>query len=248
MYRVEDYPQIQGSYYLTSRGAGASRRLRGKVTILTCFLCRGGKPFPDASRTNYYAALHEAMRWLEDEAKKRGVPLTMNAMQFNVPVPADANPRDGYRLVKDFLHSATAEEAQTRYEARLGVDETPFILVFDEDGRSFAFEESARYASVDELSVVFRYQGKYRWTTLAHELLHQFGAQDLYFPAAIREKAETYFHDSIMGIGSPAVDDLTAYLIGWKDTVNAYSYHFLKDTLWMTPERYNEACRAEWKK
>ena len=248
VYRVEDHPEIQKNYFLASRGKGASKRLRGRVVLLSCFLQRGGRPFSEDAKRNYYAALRDATLWLEEEAKKFRVPLTLESMHFDIPVAKDATPRDGFRLVKDFLRSATVKEAQEYYEKRLGADETPFLLVFDEEGRSFAFEEAVGLAAEDELSVVFRKKDGYSSFTVIHELLHQFGAQDLYFPAAVRERAERYFQNSIMGIGKQEMDDLTAYLIGWKDTVSAATYWFLKDTLWLDAKGWCDACSEEWKK
>ena len=84
--------------------------------------------------------------------------------------------------------------------------------------------------------------------TIAHELLHQFGAIDFYFPREIEAIAKKYIGDSIMCNSSvDTVDDLTAYLVGWKDTVSENSYLFLKETMWMSAERFKEAKKSEWK-
>ena len=42
------------------------------------------------------------------------------------------------------------------------------------------------------------------------------------------------------------IDDLTAYLIGWKDTISGDSYQFLKDTMWMNKREYYKAVDEEW--
>jgi hypothetical protein len=42
------------------------------------------------------------------------------------------------------------------------------------------------------------------------------------------------------------IDDLTAYWVGWKDTLTADACRFLNETMWMTHERQVEATRRAW--
>lgn len=250
MYRVEDYPQIQGSCFLLGRGRGPSRILRGKVGIITFFLRRGNKPWPKSAIDSYYRSLNEAERNLEREAKRYNTQLEFANYQFEYNIPDNANTRDGYKLVKDYIHSPSVEEAQNYYEKSLGCNEVPFILAFYEEGRSFAWSQlgEANIYESNEASAVFYGSRGVHWSTIAHELLHQFGARDYYFPERITAKAKQYFGNSIMGIGDYVVDDLTAYLVGWKNTISAHTYWFLKDTMWYTWDEYIAALNAEWKK
>lgn len=248
MYRVEDYPEIRDAFLLKSRGQGASRSLRGKVGIITCFMKRHKTDFDQKTKDEYYRALHEAMRRLESEAQRYGVPLKFSNYEYDIDVPADADPRDDFKLIKDYLRSETMEELQSNLEGRMGYDEMPFILVYDESARSFARTQWAdsRFF-VNECSTVFRSYGRFDWGTIAHELLHQFGAQDLYFPEQLKACAERYLGKSIMGVGGSTVDDFTAYLIGWKNTISANSYWFIKETSYLTEELYCKAIEDAWK-
>ena len=49
-----------------------------------------------------------------------------------------------------------------------------------------------------------------------------------------------------MGIGKPVVDDFTAYIIGWKDTISANTYWFLKETMWMNDKEFQKALDDAW--
>lgn len=250
MYRVEDYPQIKNNFYLTTRNAGASKKLKGDVGIIVCLMMRRPTDFPEAEKAEFHKALCKAGSWLEAEAKKYGTYLKLRYYYFRINVPQDADPRDGYKLMRDFFHRDSMDSIQEYYEERMKMDEMPFILVFDERARSFAMEQFPTYNSrVDEISVVFRdYGGKFSWGTIAHELLHQFGANDLYYPDAVEKCAKRYLKNSIMGINGDRLDDLSAYLVGIKDTVSAESYYFLKETMWMTKELYSKAVKEAWKK
>ncbi len=248
MYRVEDYPQIQGNYFLAGKGAGPSSRLRGDVAILSCFMRRSPNDFSETTRNQYYMEAHKAIAALEKEAKRYGIPLKIKGYHFTIDVPPNANPRDGFNLAKKFFSMDSVVQAQLNYEAHLNMDEAPFLFIFDEDNRSFAWKQSEYTSYVNELSVIFKNRTKFSCDTIVHELLHQFGAADLYFPETIRTCADKYLGPSIMGMQGKKVDDLTAYLIGWKDTISANTYHFLKETMWMTKERYEQAIADEWKR
>ncbi len=248
MYRVENYPEIQKSFFLLGRNEGASRKLCGKVAIITFFMQRGGVAWKKSSVDQYYSALNEAERFLEKSAAKYGTSLEFENYQFMFDIAENANPNDDFNLIKDFLRSKTVDEAQNYYEKRLGCDETPFILAYEEEGRSFARSKLSGKYDTQECSTVFRRSSGFRWQTLAHELLHQFGARDLYFPDEISKLADRYFGSSIMGATGDNVDDLTAYIIGWKNTISAHTYWFLHDSMWYTYDVYRKAVDAEWKK
>ena len=85
--------------------------------------------------------------------------------------------------------------------------------------------------------------------SIMHEALHQFGAKDFYYPQSLKILAETFFGESIMLAHScDKIDPLTAYLIGWTNSVDFSTEAFLRTTSSYTQEDLYEACRKEWKK
>lgn len=250
-YRVEDYPEIRDHFFLGGRGVGACRALRGRIALLSVFLHRSESDFPDARKKEYFATARSVCSFFEEQAAGYGASLTMTRYHFDVIVPADANPRDGYALVRGFFGAPTVREASMRYAARLGVDGCVLVLLFDGAGRSFGYRQLSPLDAREEVSVIFydeKEKPARRVFTLSHEILHQYGAVDYYYPAAVREKAERYFKNSVMGIGDAVVDDLTAYLVGWRDKIAAATYWFLSDTAWMTQKTYAAELEKEWKR
>ena len=66
-------------------------------------------------------------------------------------------------------------------------------------------------------------------STVAHETLHLFGADDFYYPQARLQLAERYYIDDIMLLDTRDMDRLkvdaaTAYYIGWTDSVPVVCY------------------------
>lgn len=252
MYRVEDYPQIKDNFFLKSRNIGASRRLNGDIEIIVCFMKKRNNDFSMTAQAQFKKELYTACDWLKAEAQRYGATLSFKYRFFTVDTPENADPKNGYLLIKDFFNSQNIniDKLQNRYEMMSGSNESPFILVFDEQGRSFADKQPTENIIHNEISVVFRYSdNRFYWSGIAHELLHQFGAIDYYYPRPITEYAEIYFKNSIMGIGMQnTLDDLSAYLVGIKDTISAESYYFLKETMWITYELYCQQISDEWNK
>ncbi len=250
MYKISDYPQIQGNFFLSGRNAGASKKLLGNVDLLTVLLKRSRDDWSAQTQNGYYAAVKEAAELIMKEAARYGASLRIRSFHLETTVSPTASPKDGCALVKDYFHKDTVAELQEHYKKTMKADAIPVILAFNEAGRSFAFKKNtAESFDTQEISVLFFKDGGDPTDTrhtIAHELLHQFGAIDYYFPEEVKRTAQKYIGDSIMGIGKPVVDDLTAYLIGWKDTVSANSYWFLKETMWVNAEKFNEAKTKQW--
>lgn len=247
MYRIEDCPEILANYYLSGRSRGSSLKLCGKVMIISCLLKRSEGEFDQRAVFQYFEELNRACEMLEREARRLDAELSFENRHFNIDLPPTVDPRKGFSLLKNFLTLKTTKQAKQYYGPRFGADETPFILVFDEWNRSFSWEQTKfnkRY--VNEVSVIFRDQHAFSWRTIAHELLHQYGAVDFYFPDETQRCADACLGESIMGYHGERVDDLTAYLVGWTDILSDGAYRFLKETMWMTYERNMQEMSRTW--
>lgn len=250
MFSIESYPELKSNFFLAGRDAGASRRLRGKVALLAVFLKRRPEDWPEARKQAFFRAINESQSFLKSEAGKYHVPLETTGYHFEVDVPADAEPKDGFRLIKDYFQAEDMESLQKSYEKMLHVDEAVFLLLFDFDGRSFAMKQDKCDPNPrQELSVVFFVGDDEEELSFAitHELLHQFGAVDFYFPRRVKEAAAQYLPDNVMRSRCYVVDDLTAYLVGWREKLSPYVLCFLRDTMWITPDLYNQMLSDEWK-
>jgi hypothetical protein len=169
---------------------------------------RTEEDFDEKTVARYYHEVYRACEVLENEAKRAGAPLKFQNYHFTVEAPQACDPKKGFSLLKNFFSFKTTNQARQYYTKRLDADETPFLLVFDEWERSFSWEQtkySRRY--VNEVSVIFRNDDNFSWRTIAHELLHQYGAVDFYFPEEIQKCADACLGQSLMGYHGERVDD-----------------------------------------
>lgn len=250
MYKIEDYPLIKENYYLGSKSKGASKKLCGNVSIISCFMKRSNNEFSEVTLNQYFLEMHKAIEFLHKEAQRYGVKLNIKGYHLNIETHINADPRNGYELLKSTMHLNSMEEIQKHYENYWCVDEAPFLLIFDENNRSFSWDENSNdgYECVNEISIIYKKNDLFNWKVIVHELLHQFGGQDLYYPKEVVNIAKRFLGKSIMGNNlDEEIDDFTAHMIGWKDTISAGTYHFLKNTMWINKKSQMEAIKEAWK-
>lgn len=239
---------VDNHLFFSGRNVGASRKLCGDIATISCLIKRNSSDFYEKTKANYFNALNEAHAWLEQQARRYNVSLKMKGYFFEIDAPTGLDEDDGWDILKSFFNQENMDALQNKYEVKLNFDETPFLAVFDMHNRSFATMQKNIYPFyINELSTIFRYNNNYNHLTIAHELLHQFGAVDFYFPDKISQSADYHLGPSIMGRAMGNVDDLTAYLIGWKDDISINTYNFLKNTMWYTKEEYENALKETWK-
>lgn len=124
-------------------------------------------------------------------------------------------------------------------------DEIIFMTFFNKPGKSYTRHAvSTGYLAYAEHSVLFAYdygtgyRQNYRTgcraSQVVHELLHLYGAEDLYNPPSREMLAEQYYHTDIMNwqfdrLGDNTLEQCTAFSIGWTNEVPSV---FFEDGWW----------------
>ena len=112
-------------------------------------------------------------------------------------------------------------------------EQIAYVVMLDKGGRSYSLPYSGRNRDVSadyelEYSVIFSgFTDTSRDSasdTVAHELLHLFGAQDYYYPESRKALAEQYYPKDIMLCDMPdleyfTLEAFTAYTLGWTDEI-----------------------------
>ena len=123
---------------------------------------------------------------------------------------------------------------QEKHEAVKRCVEAPILFVFNKSFRSSAVSVDWLSRTYGEMAII---SSDYSVHTIAHELLHQFGAVDLYYPAEVLKTVQQMGYDSIMAAHSSThIDSLTAYLIGWTDEIDTAAARILDCSRHLTRE------------
>ncbi len=223
--------------------AGSARTLTGKVYTLSIFISEPGDPWRKADKLVMLDKQRGAESWLATQAKRYGKQLTFEHGQFGLDedvvldvIPeADASgdePVDWVSRVAPLLGYTDPLQLHRQLRDDYGCDNAHVIIYANKRGIGYAMAYST---DMDETmyfvegAILHRFYPDGREMTtasIAHELLHLYGAWDLYQTfsqtADVEAQARQTFADDIMlrvsyDIHELEVGELTAWLVGWHD-------------------------------
>ena len=228
-----------------NRDVGSARKLEGKVYALLFYVGTPANPITFEQQDVWGKELLEAEDWLKRQAARYGKELEFFNAAYGMDgslmldyIPPGPEVPNAYFFPESVYQLLRFKNGWDVYEfIKTLTDCKQFIsLVFCNcKGRSFACPTSTELVAFDskkfffESCVIYRYEAldylqKSSPAGIAHEILHLFGAADLYaHDESEREFENKYrriYPDSIM-LGSPfglqynEVDELTATLVGW---------------------------------
>ena len=210
------------------RDLGPAAKLVGDIELLLVFISTPEHPWSEEEITDFFNIVHTSEDFILDEADRYGVPLSLSAQYFEASIPyefdgSDLNNIDlswYWYLVKNYFHTDGMTSMHEAYEERFGKDNTPFLFVFNNSYRNITYSTNLLHPNWQEEFSIYYGQQPMRDNMIVHELMHQYGAVDLYDLGSegVEEISEQIFPDSVMlRSEGTEIDELTAYLIGWID-------------------------------
>lgn len=210
---------------------GACRQLKGNIALLIVPVNTPRNVWhADAVSEVFDYACRARMR-LQEEAESHGVALKIFvAWQWGVTPVLDA-PRAGLD-VPTLLAATIGHDSLQHYcdDLQEAFQFEQVAVLFAEHGKRTSYTmpctSAAQKPYEEGLRYFFRPEKERIWedpsTTIAHELLHLFGAMDLYDFPPTDPAIGPWVRTSIMGptidpLNDLVVDPLTAYLIGWRE-------------------------------
>lgn len=134
--------------------------------------------------------------------------------------------------VASSLCYSSPEEMDSALKSELNVRQIAYLLVINKEGRSYKYSYVTTESKKVEFCVFFddsiKQNGTTCCSTIAHEILHLFGAEDYYDPYGNlpeREKLakELYPNDIMLSlpydVNDAEIGAYTAYSIGWTNTL-----------------------------
>ena len=235
---------LQEHILLGPRDQGISATLTGDVLITVVFVNDPTSTWT-ADRMAQVKALDETTKAaILSEAAAYGADLniTIDYLQGTSSTTEEADRTAWSEQIMASAGLGSVATASQELEKARGVKEAPILFYVDATERSYAMPNSG---TATEYAIVWK--GIPDATTSRHELYHLFGAVDFYVPEAVAECARRYFPGSIMleGTGGENADALTAYLVGWTDTLSDQALAFLRETAHITQEQASDELEKE---
>ena len=266
------WKEYKDHFLFQMKGRGNVKKCCGKVHLRVFFVDDGNSAWDDSSRTTYREILNGISTRLEREGRASGAAIKVSWSTENRSISQsiqrdhvrqDAlgkSKRSRKKEPDDWLYEAlgvaddaAVATAQNDFKRDNGYDEAPIVFVFNKDFRSTArCSKSSSRRPCGEWTMISLEDNLYEnpdrvRKVLLHELLHLFGAEDLYYHPAVKEAAERFLPDSVMSDGD-SIDDLTRVLIGWDETLSANAIAFLNAIKDVSEKEFNDAHKEETKK
>lgn len=232
---------VDDHLFLKYKNGGNCEVLQGKVSILLVFVSDSESTWDSVSRENAEQQLREEMIRMTQMAKESSVDLTLYYGEWDISVSAEVesyNADQWEDAVSDAMGFDSLQDLQMALERDWEVASAPVVFVLNKAGRAAAYSNSGKQGA----EYLTLYQSDL--TPFCHELLHLYGARDLYFPMTVSDAATAYLTDSIMFTGEK-MDPLTAYLVGWAESLTEEARAFLKVTAHLTAKDLEKAAEAE---
>ena len=228
--------------------AGSAKDLTGEVLTLYVFLDTPVASWTVAEKQIKLNELMIAQDWLSSQAKSRGISLEFE----NLPLAAIAS------LQLESLPTATgsgtertdwaleilkrtgyrnARQAYRKISRQSGIDNMQLLFFVKAGGISYAMRYAKNFKKrrffMESVLLFERYDNNAPMpvpSIIAHEILHLYGAWDLYTTYAQtadrHQKARELFPDDIMlrvghELNHLKIDNLTAWLVGWNKSEQA---------------------------
>ncbi|HOD82124.1 MAG: hypothetical protein BWX88_00566 [Planctomycetes bacterium ADurb.Bin126] len=231
---------VRKSNQASKRGCGSAAWLRGKVHLCNLFVYDRHSRWSDEERRSVVQRMDDAVRFLVGEAARYRVEVAFSqetladaACEQTIPTDMFAPPnwigdavrRLGYDSVNDLVRSV---------RQRTGCQEVALLVHVNKRATSYnlTFSDGIHGDFHAERAVMFSRYRDGRPTcagSYAHEILHNFGAGELYFPfdTDTRRKtlAASMFPDDVMcrvdyNLRRISVGEYTAYRVGWIDRLD----------------------------
>lgn len=248
---------LKDIFALQGKNAGCSLNLRGKVVLIAFLINDGESRWNKSAEKAAVEMLRSAATRLMNESGLNKDALQIVYAHCQVSLPYVVTRKNSRKSAIDVLRQfgyTSVQEYQKHYEAKFQRDETAITFLFNKSFRSYAhtIERSSGQSGImqpngDEYSIVSfdATNPLSSERTFIHELLHQFGAIDYYYPEVVKFKAEKMLPNSIMN-GGESVDALTRYIIGWDEEPSNAAIEFLEAIRFVTEEDVDFARNKEW--
>ncbi len=226
--------------YSSLENSGSAKRLRGACTVLNIYVTAPNSVWTPGEKSIVAERVNAACDYLKAQGTLWGVTdlsftLLDSELSFGKDVPASDY---GEAWVTELAaeHGSLEEITKSLYSG----DNSVILLHVNASGRSFSAPYKKNRGEYYEYSLMYHSDfGTYRAcaATYAHELLHAFGAVDLY-SETLTEYGEAlaglYFENDIMrsvpdNLAYAKVGALTAKLVGWTDILHGQLKELLNE-------------------
>lgn len=171
--------------YVQNKNGGSAYKLEGNVAVVTVFLTDGNMSYGNESKV--MSNVNNAERWLKTKAAEYGKEVNFMNYEYGKNKLVSFNTPQGWSSAGNSFSSYTAlqkfEDTPSGiidFAKSQNCDQVVVLFVSNGNGRSYAMDNYLASNMVLDYDVIFAPNNVANEAQIAHEMLHLFGAVDLY--------------------------------------------------------------------
>lgn len=216
--------------YLSYKGKGCCQNLSGKVILTVVFVDDDISVWDAETIESERIFIQNELVLLTHDAQKHNIQLEIKAEYLHISVEGEvgkpAESPQWLAKIAEKLEISPSSEINSILEEKYSVEEAPVMFILNRKGRAYA--SSGKTDTWPEFALIYANEDAFR-----HELYHLYGAVDFYLHDDALAASKSFLSNTIMSSGTET-DPLTAYQIGWTDTLSAAAINFLEKTSHIT--------------
>ena len=215
------------------RNIGLAKELVGEVTVLGIFMDENGY-IEKKMKQDYIKQLEEAERWIIREARRYRKTVSFTNYYLGRETTITYNPSLSWHYEPPY-DIITAAFGRPKAAYQWFAEHPNCAVILFTQHEEFCNARPANHTDtsqhdrpITEIARIFEYDMNEKSTEIAHEMLHLFGAWDLYNTTWYKEGWKTYIdqittdcnsimYDVLGKISNHHIDELNAFMIGWSD-------------------------------
>ena len=234
------------------KGIGSAKELTGNTYILEVFISDQNNNWLYEEKLDIINKYYEAINWIQNQSRRYNINVNFEGGNFGLDSDikinnieyGTASGNENIDMVSTVLKKIGYENSLSFYNWAINNNfDNTFVLIFVKGmgtGYAIAYDTDIMNKDLYYLEGAILYE-KYlngqelASSSIAHEMLHIYGAWDLYATfqqsREIEQLAKIYFPNSIMhrvsyNINELDIDSLTAWRIGWNINPELWYYNF----------------------
>lgn len=202
-----------------ARRSGACSELKGRVLVYYVYVDEPGRIWSQQEMDSIFETHVKMDVFVTFKARQNGVSLDFSYNSSKLACD-EVITQENFKMLPALFTAMVRLPSLSDFIAYMKqvahVDQVAIVFELHKGARSFAFSSKEENRSDGFPEYVIMYDED-DVLVLTHELLHLFGAADLYMPERIAVLSRKLYPNSIMlSSQNDEIDDLTSYMIGWK--------------------------------
>lgn len=231
---------------LRGMNIGTLKKLRGKLLFVNVYVSDNEYKWTNLEVQNENDNILKSFDYIKQCVREENVFFEYYVKSYYLNITYSFEKASSNEWLKEFVNGfdcSSLKQLHDKISFAYDVDQVAFLFFTKRPSNCYAMNARIPFYDFCEYAVIY-YK---HYNSLIHEILHLFGAADLYFPKEVSDIAKEMFPESIMfNSAYNKIDDFTKYVTGIHDEPSALAKNFMEKTKELTGEYIDSFLKEQW--